>query len=432
VQQLTFIHDITPEELSSFLQLLNTDPQELAATGGMEHRMREIGLQTIWANEINLSTIFQKRRQREASALAGDADVSPAKNDFSPPRAVPLNDEESALSLDALLEKLTTEKDDQKFSNLSKILIKRIEDLRKRDDLSFVLPTTITLMGIIEDALRGNKQQQTALTTLKLVVTGDIADHIVQMLEKRGAAWEKAVFRLCGYVGDLLATPLIQRLCTAENLATRKVLAYALVRSGKAALPFLTAMLNDDRWYVVRNVLSIIGEIAVPSSLAEMRKLIGHHEIKVRKELIRAVSKISSPDADAILIDLLSDRQQDISSLAARSLGLRGCRAAMPKLLALVSAPDPLLRRLTLKKEAVTALGRIGNIQAVNTLLSVLNNSNWLARQRWLDLKRSAAAALGQLADKSALPDLARLAKGSSSLAAACNDAKQSIERLSK
>jgi HEAT repeat protein len=191
-------------------------------------------------------------------------------------------------------------------------------------------------------------------------------------------------------------------------------------------------MLKDERWYVVRNMVTLLGEITSPESVKALKMTAHHPEAKVRKELVKSLAKIAPQAGENTLITMLDDLDRDVVRQVIFSLGVLRSKAAVQPLLDIVTASDAFLKKLELKKLAVAALGRIGDHRATAALVDVLTTRGWLAPHRWLELKSATAAALGQLGDESALPPLKRLANGDSLFAEACSEAADNLERVVK
>jgi len=191
-------------------------------------------------------------------------------------------------------------------------------------------------------------------------------------------------------------------------------------------------MLKDERWYVVRNMVTILGEIASPDSLRALQQTATHPEAKVRKEVVKSLVKIAPQACENTLVSMLADSDREVVRQVIFSLGVLRSKAAIRPLLDIVTAADAFLKELELKKLAVSALGRIGDRQATEPLLNILATIGWLAPLRWMELKTAVAVALGQLGDESALPYLKKLAKRDSSLGEACSDAADNLERVVK
>jgi HEAT repeat protein len=293
-----------------------------------------------------------------------------------------------------------------------------------------ILPALEELLRQHLDPQKSLQQREYALFTLKLLADG-AADLLLDSLESRDFEDKEAIHRVLAALGGKGAYWIIQRICLAQGLFERKALATALVAVGEPAVAPLLAMLKDERWYVVRNMVSIIGELRCTECLSALKKPLYHHDVRVRKEAIRAVMKTGGEPAEALLIALLEEPDEGLVRHAILSLGLMRSRQALPTLLKFLERRDLLLKGLEVKKELLAAVGRIGDRRATGQILRMLGTRGWPVLGRWLELKVAAASALGVLGDETALPALTRLSAGYGALAVACREALDAIERVS-
>jgi|Deesub1362A_J573_1020465.scaffolds.fasta_scaffold02086_3 HEAT repeat protein len=98
----------------------------------------------------------------------------------------------------------------------------------------------------------------------------------------------------------------------------------------------------------------------------------------------------------AELLQQLADEKRRVREAAARALGERGDRRAVPHLIQALNDKSAKVRGA-----AAWALGCIGDEQAVPHLIQVLDDKRW-------EMRAQAVEALGRIGDKSALPHLIR------------------------
>jgi HEAT repeat protein len=211
---------------------------------------------------------------------------------------------------------------------------------------------------------------------------------------------------------------MMERLAVEESLPARRVLLESLVACGTAAVPLLTGFLGDGRWFVVRNAISILGEIRAPEAAASLPPLLHHRDIRVAREAIRALTRIGGSRAVGILLQLVEAENQELSRHALLSLGATKNQAAVPTLLKLVNRPDPLVKEAELKKGAIKALGEIGAAEAVPALASLLGRKKWWRRSLFDQVRAAAASALGEIGGTAPIPALERAAEDRSPVVA--------------
>lgn len=442
LQRLIILPELSLQDLRAFLVVVTTEPADIFAKGGIETVMRKAGITTIFANEVDLSLL--RGLANEGSDFAEEPLVAAGGNeqaeDEPPEEEEPLEEEAenpadlqfSLLGIDILLGMLKAETRETQFLQLAREVMESAEELKRQEAFAALLPVIGTLLEIHNTEGRAASQKEFIRYSLEQIASGSMTVYLLDRIEERAAENEVMFDSLCGVIGQSFAYPLIQRLCVAESLHTRKAIARALTRSGEGAIAALVPMLKDERWYVVRNMVTILGEIAFPDSLRALQQTALHPEAKVRKEVVKSLVKIAPQAGEHTLVSMLADSDREVVRQVIFSLGVLRSRAAVRPLLDIVTEADAFLKELELKKLAVSALGRIGDRQATGPLLDILETIGWLAPLRWAELKTAVAVALGQLGDESALPLLKKLAKRDSPLGEACSDAADNLERVVK
>jgi HEAT repeat protein len=131
-----------------------------------------------------------------------------------------------------------------------------------------------------------------------------------------------------------------------------------------------------------------------------------HKDVRVRRETIRALTKIGGQSAVGILLRAVEEADPDLRRQALLSLGAMKNPAAVPTLLRLLTQPDLLLKKVDVRKEAARALGEIGSPEATPALVDILRHRRFWGRSTYDELRTVAAQALGDLRDPAAIQAL--------------------------
>jgi HEAT repeat protein len=198
--------------------------------------------------------------------------------------------------------------------------------------------------------------------------------------------------------GDEGAEALIDLLTNADLLTDRRAYLAALSQC-RAAVPTLTHLLGDKRWYVVRNAADLLGEMHAGEAEAKLAELIRHPEERVRRAVAIALTRINSPRALHFAIATLSDRSAEVRSHIAIALGAtKQPRAVQAILKALDEEQDGEAQAMML-----AALGRAATPEAVERLVKTAREDGGIFRRRKLSAQRVAALlALGEAATPAA------------------------------
>lgn len=431
LQRMTIIPELSEKDLKAFLAILTTEPADIMARGGVEKEMLHVGIRTIGANEVDLTVLQNLNSENNDDSSSTDTEDTDDSTDgsSSPEETMQMDD---PLGINALLEKLVAEQHEAAYAEILRGVIDVCEKMTK--SCSFIsFPFVLsTLLDQYYSDKRGVSEKEYTKYSLEQIVDGGLITYFLDLIENKSPEMELLFDRLCKTIGKTLAYPLIQKLCIAESLHTRKIIATFLAKTGEAGIPALASMLKDERWYVVRNMVTILGEIPSAATLPPLQGAAGHSEPKVRKEVIKSLVKRSPAEGEISIINFLTDNDREVVRQAIHSLGaIRSNLAVMP-LIEIITAPDIFLKEIELKKLAISAIGRIGNRLATATLMDVLIARGWLAPRNWIELKVAAASAIGRIGDETALPLLRRLSRSKSPVGEACAEAADNIERVVK
>ncbi len=124
--------------------------------------------------------------------------------------------------------------------------------------------------------------------------------------------------------------------------------------------------LLDDPRFAVRD--RALREVARNGSVEALRKPLASPSARERRNAVWALTRIDAPEARALVRGVLSDQEQGVRHAAVRSAGLHRDAGARDRLMEIVRADG----RPEIRREAATALGRIGHRVAVPALLEAL------------------------------------------------------------
>ena len=130
-----------------------------------------------------------------------------------------------------------------------------------------------------------------------------------------------AARRLLTSLGPLAVDPLLEQLAEEPDMSVRKSLVDVLSEMAPVYFNEIGSHVSDARWFVVRNVVAILGSTHSSAMLPYLERTLRHHEVRVRRETIRALSGIHDRVAHEMLVHALTDDDAQNVQLAARYLG---------------------------------------------------------------------------------------------------------------
>jgi HEAT repeat protein len=268
-------------------------------------------------------------------------------------------------------------------------------------------------IGLVQDLRRDAEEMHgrnpatrgMVMLAIHRISTRAVIEELVQRLGKARTEEERTGLRsTLLHVGADTVTPLVRELVAATDVSARRAYRDALVALDHVGVPLLEDMIGDERWFVVRNMVGILGEIRSADAVEHFRRTIEHSDARVRRETILALSKIGGEEAVPLLAKGLNDREASLRGAAALGLGLTKLPVAVgPLLTRLPQENDP-----EVEVEVVRALGRVGDPRAVPVLAERASGGGFFSRTPGA-IRVEAVRALGEIGGEAAHAVLQRL-----------------------
>jgi HEAT repeat protein len=256
-----------------------------------------------------------------------------------------------------------------------------------------------------EMARRNPATRGSVMMAMHRIAGRHIIEELVERLGRSRTEEDRASLRgTLLHLGAEVVTPLVRSLVAASDLSARRAYRDALVELDRVGVPLLEDMVGDERWFVVRNMVGILGEIRSADAVDHFARTIRHSDVRVRRETIIALSKFGGEEAVQQLLVGLGDAEPTLRAAAALGLGLTKAGTAVM----------PLLKRLGEETDAdavieiVRALGRIGDARAVAALAERASGGSLFSRVP-TPIRIEAIRALGDIGGEGARPVLQRL-----------------------
>ncbi len=117
---------------------------------------------------------------------------------------------------------------------------------------------------------------------------------------------------------------LLEILTETTDRTVRKTVLDIL--GGEGAVPWqdLEPLLGDPRWYVVRNAVQLAAGIGHEELTDHAPRLLAHHDVRVRRETVRALGRLGGRAAFSAFSQALSDTDPSVRILAANAVGRKG------------------------------------------------------------------------------------------------------------
>jgi hypothetical protein len=300
--------------------------------------------------------------------------------------------------VDILFEILALEKEREPFQDVFNIMNKVLDalltlgDFQKAGDL---LKRVYLILKMYE-----LEEWQTQIIRQLIVDAGEPArvDRIGRALDREegGVSLEHLNSYLLLLQRNSIV-PLIVLLGDLKNSKARRVICDALSEIGKNAIEQIASLIDDRRWFLVRNITYILGRIGKEQTLPYLQKAFYHQDARVRREAIQGLGLLGTPKALGLLVKAISDEDERIRSMAAINLGKAGRNTGLAPLLEVVQSKEFQRREGEEIKTFFDAIGMIGSSEAVPVLQQILERRTLFGRAKADEMRVGAAAALAMI-----------------------------------
>lgn len=189
---------------------------------------------------------------------------------------------------------------------------------------------------------------------------------------------------------------LLELVAEESRLHVRREIVEQLQSLARGRIQLVSAHLVDPRWYIARNVVTVLGSTADPEAVPFLRVALAHADARVRKEALHALAQIHTSGAISLMIQALAHPDPETQQAAVHWLGLTDSPDAADALIALLHS-SPLHEAVELKRTAIRSLGRLGTAAAKAELQRIQSVGGVFTRRQVDELKIEAAKALASL-----------------------------------
>jgi|Deesub1362A_J573_1020465.scaffolds.fasta_scaffold00004_207 hypothetical protein len=442
LRELTFKRGLTEEELQEFLEILAFDFEKEDVEDDVVTLLWDKDFQHIKYRADDTVLIEDEgyeeaavEQVKEKSASEGDLakayeDALKAE-DVKEVNLMSLTDSD----LKALLKDIEADSSDkrQKMIDILFEMLRRAESLEEYGDISQILRNAIGYYvrhGELEGAVGVLKRTKEFVEAAALSVeqkrelnrifsyasSSEVLKVMGELLDSEFGVNEAVFDKYISFVDKSAIPHLISLLGDLKTIGGRKNIINALAFLGSKDLTALAKGLRDERWYVVRNVIYVFRKIGDRRAIDYLVKMAKHSDIRVRKEVLRALGEFGGDSSAQIIKDYLDDPERSVRTAAVRALGSIGTLYAKSAVLGKISDRQFLSVEFSEKKEYFEVLSRWKDTDVFDFLMKILKSKSLFRRSKHNELKACAAYSLGLMGSKDSLPVLEKLKESSNKL----------------
>lgn len=221
----------------------------------------------------------------------------------------------------------------------------------------------------------------------------DKIESLLSRLERQPDVSQEQITRYLLPLGNIGIRALLDILAVEDRQGRRRIVCQLLTACGKNNIAGIGDKILDHRWYLVRNVVLILGRIGDRGVIPYLQKAALHPDARVRMEAAKALSR-AGHSAFPIIQRLLKDNDANIRLEAIRSLSRLSYPKAADVFIEIINERDILGRRLDVKLEAIRALGLAKTKKSIGYLKKLARRSSGFIHPARARLRAAAIRAL--------------------------------------
>jgi HEAT repeat protein len=408
VRQITFREGLEPQELRGFLEVLKkaTDPsqgQDDVVTLLWERDFRHIEYVHIPIDEI-VESAENAPSGYEPEEGAVEGGIPWPSSQAMVEEARPLLNE--VLEIVAAI--LSSEEEPTSFLESATAFQKFIElaleegDLARANQLLSRLRTIAAQRAETHKEFRGLAEQ-----VIREIGRPSFLGQFAPILNAHPELDPALLTNFLVQIGPNGAGAICDLLGQVNHMKHRRALCEALAISCKDDVDVLISRLGDPRWYVIRNVVYVLGRIAHQGVERALDRALHHEDVRVRKEAVRALGNIESPTSRAFLVSAFRDPDAGVRVQAALTLAQRRDDRSAQSIWSAIGAPEFARRDAAERRVFFEAVGKCGSDSFVPRLSEMLTKGG-LFRGTNEEERMNAALSLAWLGTPKAIEVLNR------------------------
>lgn len=435
LRELTFRQGLLQEELESFMRIITLDFDREAVDDDVVTLLWEGDFQNIqyFADDTFLLDAdgeeYEERAVTAAKEQVSDIDglmkayvEEFTDEDIKDTSVIPFSDKDLQILMKEIendssskIEKLTTILFEMFYyaEEMSTILEDTLNFFREAIKFSLKegnLNTVILIMKRAKEILEDPRATDAMKKHIRMLLLYPGSDDAIGTLGEvldSNIKIDNEIFKIYVALLDRRAImPLVKILGEIQTLRGRKNVMDALVFLGRQDIRTLATALNDEKWHVVRNVISILRKIKDKGAIEYLLKAMRSEDTRIKKEVIRALADLGGQEIIRPLKEHLNDPDSGVRIESARALGTIGSIAAKRILLEKISDKMFKEKDIEEKKLFYEILSKWKDEEVFYFLISILKKGSFLWWDKNYEEKACAALCLGLLGNKEALPYL--------------------------
>lgn len=260
------------------------------------------------------------------------------------------------------------------------------------------------LLNLCRSCLQNKPQNEFA--DFVSLIPNRFYQQVLRDAARLGKEYHASISEMISLLSPGFIQPLLEVIADEQNRAARLLFLNCLQQIGKEedVSTLVVQSLKDKRWYVVRNMLLLLGQLDAKDKLPQIRSYLNHDHHRIRQEALKACLRLKDASALTQLHQSLisKDRQEVLHAISMS--GLIKAPELTNKLLEMLSKESLFKFDFEVKKALVTNLAKQQDMQALTIFAQKLKARRIFQAKDYQKLKLEIIKALLNYSADQAVP----------------------------
>ncbi len=216
-----------------------------------------------------------------------------------------------------------------------------------------------------------------------------IPDELIDGLKEWGKEKFEVIKDLLLIFQDISIKPLLKGLSIEKTAHSRRTYIDVISRMDKRVSAYLVKHLNDNKWYFVRNMITLLRNLRAEEFMEEIKKCYNHEHHTVKLEVIKTVLSFNDHDAVDFLKRGMASDNEDFSHSCMILAGAYKVTELTLFLLDKLKKHKSVFFDSDIKERKITlqALGKMGDSRAIPSFKEILTDKSFFLQRKHKELK---------------------------------------------
>lgn len=285
-----------------------------------------------------------------------------------------------------------------------------------------------SLIGLCQTCFADKTEEEIQLLTD--LIPDSFTEQVLGDASRLGKEQHPLIAEVIALIGAPFARPLIEFTALESDRTVRFFYLNNLKKLGPQVVDHAVLFLKDERWFVQRNMLILLGELGAVDKLPKISPLLNHSHQKVRQEALKTCLLLNDDGSIQKLIKNLSSKNRQEILHAITMSKLVDNQKLSAELLKMLRAKELFRFDSDIKKALVQTLAEHKNTQALIAFSEMLKSSRLFQADQYKKFKVEIVKALGKYPAMQVSELLQQ--QINSGIEEAASQARQTLKKLSQ